>query len=75
MRDNFKDQSRSNPGKPDRARPLQGTEWARLEEVGDLHFHASAYSTALDYYSQLIDEGVLSLMDREQAVRVLLHLA
>ena len=71
MRDNFKDQSRSNPGNPDGARPRQGTDWSRLEEIGDLHFHASAYSTALDYYRQLIDEGVIALMDREQAVRVL----
>ncbi len=78
MRDNYKDQSRSNPdnpdwshGNPDGNRPRQGVEWSRLEEIGDLHFHASAYSTALDYYGQLINEGVLSVMDREQAVQVL----
>ena len=68
MRDNYKDRSRSNP---DGTRPRQGAEWSRLEEIGDLHFHASAYSTALDYYGQLINEGVLSVMDREQAVQVL----
>jgi hypothetical protein len=71
MRDDFKDQRRSNPDRSEGFQPRQGAEWIRLEDVGDLHYHASAYSTALDYYRQLISEDVLSLMDRDQAVRVL----
>ena len=71
MSDNFKNQRRSSADKPERSRPRHGSEWARMEEIGDLHFYASSYSTALDYYGQLIDENVLSLMDRDQAVRVL----
>ncbi len=71
MKDNFKDQRRSNPEKSEGSRPIHGSEWVRLEEIGDLHYHASSYSTALDYYRQLIDENVLSLMNRDQAVRVL----
>jgi DNA-binding NtrC family response regulator len=71
MRDNFKDQRRSDPDKSKRFLPKHGAEWVRLEDIGDLHYHASAYSTALDYYSQLIDEETLAQMDRDQAVRVL----
>jgi len=71
MRDNFKDQHKPNRDMSARSSRHPGIEWARLEEVGDLHYHASAYSTALDYYRQLIDEEILSVMDREQAVRVL----
>lgn len=75
MRDNFKDQHRPKPDwfppEGQRSRPMGGAELARLEEVGDLHYHASSYSTALDYYRQLIDENVLSHMDRDQAVRIL----
>jgi len=44
---------------------------SRLEEIGDLHSHASAHSSALDYYSQITDESVLPLMPTQQAVRVL----
>jgi len=71
MKDNFKDQRRSNPDRAQGAPRLRAAEWERLEEIGDLHFHESAYSTALDYYRQLIDENVLSLMERDQAVRLL----
>jgi DNA-binding NtrC family response regulator/tetratricopeptide (TPR) repeat protein len=71
MKDNFKDQRRSDPDKSERFLLRQSAEWIRLEDIGDLHYHASAYSTALDYYRQLIEEDVLSRMDRDQAVRVL----
>ncbi len=71
MRDDFKEQHRSQPEKSERFQPRSGSEWIRLEDIGDLHYHGSAYSTALDYYRQLIDDEVLSLMDRDQAVRVL----
>ena len=49
MSDNFKNQRRSSADKPERSRPRHGSEWARMEEIGDLHFYASSYSTALDY--------------------------
>jgi DNA-binding NtrC family response regulator/tetratricopeptide (TPR) repeat protein len=71
MKDNFKDQRRSGSDKSERFIPQQGADWIRLEDIGDLHYHASAYSTALDYYRQLIEEDVLSRMDRDQAIRVL----
>jgi tetratricopeptide (TPR) repeat protein len=71
MKDNFKDQRRSDSDRSDQNRPRQGSDWLRLEDIGDLHYHASAYSTALDYYRQLIDEETLSQMDRDLAVRVL----
>lgn len=71
MKDNFKNQRRSDSDRSDQNRPRQGTDWSRLEEIGDLHYHASAYSTALDYYRQLIHEDILSRMEKGQAVRVL----
>ena len=30
-------------------------DWSRLEDVGDLHYHASAYSAAIDYYRQVLE--------------------
>ena len=46
-------------------------DWARLEEVGDLHFHASAYSSALDYYRQILDDRVLVRLPLLKALAVL----
>ena len=46
-------------------------DWARLEEVGDLHFHASAYSSALDYYRQLLDDQILVQLPLDRALNVL----
>jgi len=46
-------------------------ERARLEEVGDLHFSASAYSTALDYFSQILDEATLADMPLGDALSLL----
>lgn len=41
-------------------------EVVRLQEIGDLHFEASAFSSALDYYQQILDP---SLGHRIEAVR------
>ncbi|HPF71423.1 MAG TPA: tetratricopeptide repeat protein, partial [Candidatus Krumholzibacteria bacterium] len=43
----------------------------RLEEVGDLHFHASAFSSALDYFGRISDDATLARMERPAALRVL----
>ena len=51
--------------------PLDVEEWGRLEQVGDLHYHSCAYSSALDYYQQLLSESNLKAVSREQAVCVL----
>ncbi len=32
--------------------------WERLEEIGDLHFHSSSFSSALDYYQQIYSTSV-----------------
>jgi transcriptional regulator with GAF, ATPase, and Fis domain/tetratricopeptide (TPR) repeat protein len=71
MRENFENQSGTDPVSRDLTPSLSRDDWARLEEVGDLHYHASAYSTALDYYGQLIETPTLSRMDRSQAFRIL----
>ncbi|MCP4574185.1 MAG: tetratricopeptide repeat protein [bacterium] len=51
--------------------PFRALDWQRLEEVGDLHFHASAYSSALDYYDQLLDERAADEVDDTDLRRVL----
>ncbi len=51
--------------------PLSEDDCIRLEEVADLHFHASAYSSALDYYRQLYAPEVIERMSAEQALRLL----
>ncbi|MBU2499764.1 sigma 54-interacting transcriptional regulator [bacterium] len=71
MRDRFEGQWDSGADRSKLLRPLNAADWGRLEEVGDLHFHASAYSSALDYYRQLCDSAVLGQMPVEQALRVL----
>ncbi len=53
------------------SRSLSDEDCIRLEEIADLHFHASAYSCALDYYRQLCDPKILRFMAREQALRLL----
>ena len=53
------------------SRPVEASDWARLEEIGDLHFHASAHATALDYFGQLTDPQVLEKLPRDRAIPLL----
>jgi len=71
MRDNYKDQHGYGSERPVTGRALEPAVWSRLEQVGDLHFHSSAYSAALDYYSQLLTDASLNVVPREQAFDVL----
>ena len=64
MRDNFKDNRRFSADLPGTFGPLHTEDWVRLEEVGDLHFHASSFSSALDYYGQLLVDRILEQMDQ-----------
>jgi tetratricopeptide (TPR) repeat protein len=71
MRENFKDHDRrAAEGHPVR-RSVDPAAWSRLEEVGDLHFHSSAYSSALDYYRQLLDDATLTSVPRDAAAELL----
>ncbi len=47
------------------------SEYERLEEVGDLHFQAAAYSTALDYYRQILPAAVLDRFSPARALAIL----
>ncbi len=71
MRDYFENHEHSDGRRAESAGSLQAEDWVRLEEVGDLHFHAFSFSSALDYYGQLIDARVLLRMPGDQAIRVL----
>ncbi len=71
MRDNYKNQRRYGADRQAFGRALEPAAWSRLEQVGDLHFHSSAYSSALDYYGQLLNEASLNVVPCEQAFGVL----
>ncbi|MCB1182150.1 sigma 54-interacting transcriptional regulator [bacterium] len=71
MRDNFNNQDRYPAGRQSSGRIVDAAAWSRLEEVGDLHYHSSAFSSALDYYRQLLEEEALAAVSREKAVDVL----
>lgn len=71
MKDRFENNSDSQFGPPWSDCEALEREWSRLEDVGDLHYHAAAYSSALDYYSQLLDEGILSRMPLSRTLRML----
>lgn len=71
MKDHFQDPGRRDAAGPRQSRPQAASDWLRLEEIGDLHFHASAYATALDYYTQLTAGAVLDTLPRERALPLL----
>ncbi len=43
----------------------------RLEEIGDLHAQASAYSSALEYYRRLLEPATLKLLPLARRAKVL----
>ncbi len=51
--------------------PPHAVDWSRLEDVGDLHFSASAYSSALDYFEQLLDPATIAGRESAPVLRVL----
>ncbi len=63
------DRTPTGPGHLPRAELLQ--ELSRLESVGDLHFHAAAYGTALDYYGRVLSVDHLVELPTAQALGVL----
>jgi len=71
MRENYKNQGQTGSGQPHPTRPYDAAEWSRLEEVGDLHFHSSAFSVALDYYLRLLDDTQLRTVPRDHALDLL----
>ncbi|MFO7608133.1 MAG: sigma 54-interacting transcriptional regulator [Candidatus Krumholzibacteriia bacterium] len=71
MRDHFEGHRKSRADRPGDGPATGAVDWARLEEVGDLHFHASAFATALDYFSRINDDATLARMDLRAAARVL----
>ncbi len=50
--------------------PVDLDELSRLEEIGDLHFEASAYSTSLDYYQRIMGAAALVLLEVPHALNV-----
>ena len=59
MKDRYEGERGYQPDTPGASPLPDAAECSRLEEIGDLHYHASAYSSALDYYRQLLDDTVL----------------
>ncbi len=54
MNDGLERRKGKGPG-GSREGELLAQDWDRLEEVGDLHFQAGAFSSALDYYRRLLE--------------------
>jgi DNA-binding NtrC family response regulator/tetratricopeptide (TPR) repeat protein len=50
--DGYQDEYSADRQLPDEQR--DELDWDRLEEIGDLHYQASAFSSALDYYQRLL---------------------
>ncbi len=48
-----------------------GGDLDRLEEIGDLHFEASAFSSALEYYQRLLDAARYDLIDPARSLGIL----
>ncbi len=71
MKDDFHSPGHREAKGARQSRPQAASDWLRLEEIGDLHFHASAYGTALDYYRQLTDGEVLDTLPRDRALPLL----
>ena len=71
MKDRFEDRQERNPELPEHHGYAEAGEWDRLEQIGDLHFHASAFSSALDYYGRLLGDPVLRRLPLEQALGLL----
>ncbi len=51
----FNERNRKRSERPDPRFAVSESALLRLEEIGDLHFEASAYTSALDYYRRLLD--------------------
>jgi DNA-binding NtrC family response regulator/tetratricopeptide (TPR) repeat protein len=56
---------------PQGQRALSTDDCNRLEEIGDLHAQASTYSSALEYYRQLLDAETLRRLPVERRASVL----
>lgn len=71
MKDHFQEPAGRDARGSRWSRPEVASDLLRLEEIGDLHFHASAHATALDYFSQLTDPAVLEMLPRDRAIPIL----
>ncbi len=50
--------------------PADLTDLSRLEEVGDLHFEASAFSSALDYYQRILDAPARVMLELPHVLEI-----
>ncbi len=71
MSDQVEGPSRPDADLPDRGRALGALDCSRLEEIGDLHAQASAFSSALEYYGRLLDESTLRRQPPGRSLQIL----
>lgn len=55
----------------DRNEPLCRDDVLRLEEIGDLHYEASAFSSALDYYQRILTPPHFDLVEQQHGLQIL----
>jgi len=70
MSDRLEGQNRERPDSFEGQRSAEAAEWGRLEEIGDLHFHASAFSSALDYYQRLVASENLNRLSLDRVLSI-----
>lgn len=66
----FERQRRDDPEFVRRSAPADLAELVRLEEVGDLHFEAAAFSTSLDYFQRILTASAVSRLELPHALDV-----
>lgn len=71
MSDQLEGRGRAAGGSPDHRAQLGAAECDRLEEIGDLHNQASAFSSALDYYRRLLDHDLLLRLPLQRRLEIL----
>jgi len=59
------------PVRPPGIDGARSVDFGRLEEVGDLHFHASGFSSSLDYYQQVYNHADFGVAPAETRLRIL----
>lgn len=71
MREHFEGHHEYDAGHPPGVDGTRAINWARMEDVGDLHFHASSFASALDYFQQIYSNKVFSNIPVLDGLRIL----
>ena len=71
MRERYDGNFENGPIGPPGIDGARSVDFGRLEEVGDLHFHAFSFSSALDYYQQVYNHAHFDTVPVDGRLRIL----